>query len=730
MTFVSYAQNFEDVLLWRALHEMGHGPYLDIGAQDPVVDSVSLAFYKAGWRGVHVEATPAYAARLRDARPDETVIEAAVTDVTGPIEFYEIPETGISTGRQDIAASHAESGYQSRKILVPTVRLDQILERDDRDMQWMKIDVEGMEADVLRSWGESRRRPWIVVVEATFPGSQEPTEHLWIDLVQSRGYREVHFDGLSRYFLHEAHENLAGHFAAPPNVFDGFVVPKTHFSASQLVGTLNAELESAQAAAAQRQTELEAELRDSRSAADLTRDELDRARAALEAASAARDAATSERDQARENEKAALARLIAAEQQHRAALERLWRERHEAEDELRDAARELEQSVRGELRQAETIAAESRLELARIDERTVQQQELLRRADEAATKAAERLADEQRQVLDLRMLLEQARSDADRQRRESDAALDQANAQLEQMRVELGRQIDQQRAAIAKADALIGGVLAELTGRRQRLGLALGLARPSRAINALSDWLTWRQAAPEAPPDAPRNQIVELPMPSTPGREMRNPYLRADSLAELLSWHDVDFVRCAYVTVLGRQPDPEGEAYHTDRIRRGHSKMEVLWQLRRSAEGPSHDPGIAGFDRALRRAAWARTPLAGPLLCHVTKQEGDSRWERHLRALSNQFALARQELADALSRVDAHVHCQSDKVDNVRKGCEAITHSINGLQSKLSDGGISQLSQPETRLGSAGRNSSAQPTAAPLADRLLAKIRSIAHVGE
>ena len=49
---ISYAQNFEDVMLWRALKHVERGFYIDIGAQDPVVDSVSLAFYEQGWRGV------------------------------------------------------------------------------------------------------------------------------------------------------------------------------------------------------------------------------------------------------------------------------------------------------------------------------------------------------------------------------------------------------------------------------------------------------------------------------------------------------------------------------------------------------------------------------------------------------------------------------------------------------------------------------------------------------
>ena len=55
--FISYAQNFEDVILWRALKHVENGFYIDIGAQDPVIDSVSRGFYEKGWRGLHVEPT-------------------------------------------------------------------------------------------------------------------------------------------------------------------------------------------------------------------------------------------------------------------------------------------------------------------------------------------------------------------------------------------------------------------------------------------------------------------------------------------------------------------------------------------------------------------------------------------------------------------------------------------------------------------------------------------------
>jgi FkbM family methyltransferase len=190
---------------------------------------VSLAFYKAGWRGIHVDAVPTYAAKLRDARPDETVIEAAVTDAPGPIAFYELG--GLSSGRADVADRHTRDGHQPRKILVPTVQLGHLLDLVDGDLHWAKIDVEGMEADVLRSWGENSKRPWVLVIESTFPNSEETTDHLWADQVLARGYKEVFFDGLSRYFVHESHPELANRLDRPANVFDGFQITSQHFAA-------------------------------------------------------------------------------------------------------------------------------------------------------------------------------------------------------------------------------------------------------------------------------------------------------------------------------------------------------------------------------------------------------------------------------------------------------------------------------------------------------------------
>src|SRR6478672_11439427 len=89
--FASFAQNGEDVVLWRALGHLYHGRYVDVGANDPTDDSVTRAFYDRGWRGIAIEPVPEYAQRFRDQRSEDLVVEAAITARSGDaITLHEV----------------------------------------------------------------------------------------------------------------------------------------------------------------------------------------------------------------------------------------------------------------------------------------------------------------------------------------------------------------------------------------------------------------------------------------------------------------------------------------------------------------------------------------------------------------------------------------------------------------------------------------------------------------
>jgi len=233
MSFVSYAQNFEDVMLWRALKHVENGFYIDIGAQHPVVDSVSLAFYEHGWRGVHVEPTQQYSNLLRAARPDESVFQLAIGNQNKRLTFFEFEDTGLSTADAEVARTHQANGFKCRETLVPILSLDALLQQvGARDIHWLKVDVEGLEKEVLESWESSSSLPWIVVVESTRPRSQERTHQNWEFLLFGKGYSYVYFDGLNQFYISPEHPELAKAFDSPPNVFDEFFLAETQFFCS------------------------------------------------------------------------------------------------------------------------------------------------------------------------------------------------------------------------------------------------------------------------------------------------------------------------------------------------------------------------------------------------------------------------------------------------------------------------------------------------------------------
>lgn len=80
---ISYAQNGEDILLWRALRDLPNGFYIDVGAEDPTQNSVTRAFYERGWHGINVEPVLAHCDKLCNERPRDLTLQVAIGDRVG-----------------------------------------------------------------------------------------------------------------------------------------------------------------------------------------------------------------------------------------------------------------------------------------------------------------------------------------------------------------------------------------------------------------------------------------------------------------------------------------------------------------------------------------------------------------------------------------------------------------------------------------------------------------------
>ena len=221
MAFISYAQNLEDVMLQRALGHIQNGFYVDVGANDPVLDSVTKAFYDRGWSGINIEPIYEHFQKLVNERPRDVNLHCGTGRAVGEMQFYHIPGTGLSTAMVEIAREHEAQGWQFAPVTVPVLPMKELLAPyAGREIHFLKIDVEGMEEDVVAGMDFEKHRPWILIIEAIAPLVPTPTHAAWEPTILSAGYEFVYNDGVNRYYLANEHADLRKQFAHPPNCFD------------------------------------------------------------------------------------------------------------------------------------------------------------------------------------------------------------------------------------------------------------------------------------------------------------------------------------------------------------------------------------------------------------------------------------------------------------------------------------------------------------------------------
>ncbi len=181
-----YSQNGEDIILWEIFADKeGPGFFVEVGALDGKRFSNTYSFELAGWRGVCIEPHEYYFELLKRNRPNSVCIRAAISDREAErIEFYANRRGALSTLNPELERFFIHrfrkyfSGFTVQYVRMRT--LDGILEEIDAPVpiDFISIDVEGHEVNVLKGFDLERWSPRVLLIEAMLPEEKVMIENI------------------------------------------------------------------------------------------------------------------------------------------------------------------------------------------------------------------------------------------------------------------------------------------------------------------------------------------------------------------------------------------------------------------------------------------------------------------------------------------------------------------------------------------------------------------------
>ncbi len=193
----SHEKNMEDIILYHVLKPETNIFWIDVGANDPVFDSVTKFFSVRGGGGINIEPQPLYAPKYAMDRPNDINLMIGISDVHGEMKLHGKGESASF----DVTNKHVRGMCSS---IIPVWTLKEVCDRyiqPNQTIHLLKIDVEGWEKQCLKGMDFKQYRPWILCLESDEPSAENPGYVAWENIVTENGYLYVGRKYANRYYV-------------------------------------------------------------------------------------------------------------------------------------------------------------------------------------------------------------------------------------------------------------------------------------------------------------------------------------------------------------------------------------------------------------------------------------------------------------------------------------------------------------------------------------------------
>ena len=166
----SYSQEGEDMILRRIFESKDEGFYVDVGAHHPFRFSNTYYFYKRGWRGINIDAMPGSMAIFDKFRSRDINLEFPIASSEQVLTYFSFNEPALNGFSEELSRQrHGQNGYViDKEIKLKTIKLSSLLDQylpDGKKIDFLNIDVEGFDLDILKSNNWLKYKPRYILIE-------------------------------------------------------------------------------------------------------------------------------------------------------------------------------------------------------------------------------------------------------------------------------------------------------------------------------------------------------------------------------------------------------------------------------------------------------------------------------------------------------------------------------------------------------------------------------------